>query len=38
MRVRMALTVLAFGVGFAGMAFAADDPIQARRDDHEEQQ
>ena len=32
MRVRMALTVLAFGVAFAGMAFAADDPIQARRD------
>ena len=32
MRVRMALMVLAFGAGFAGVAFAADDPIQARRD------
>ncbi len=32
MRVRMALVALAFGVGLAGMAFAADDPIQARRD------
>ena len=32
MRVRMALMVLAFGAGLAGVAFAADDPIQARRD------
>jgi cytochrome c556 len=32
MRVTMALTALAFGVGLAGMVFAADNPIQARRD------
>ncbi len=32
MRVTMALTALAFAVGLAGMAFAADDPIQARKD------
>ncbi len=31
MRVRMALTALAFGVALAGVAHAADDPIQARR-------
>lgn len=31
MRLKLALTALAFGVGIAGMAFAADDPIQARK-------
>ncbi len=31
MRVKMALVALAFGVGLAGVAFAADDPIQARK-------
>ena len=32
MRMRMALLVVAFAAGLAGAAFAADDPIQARRD------
>ena len=32
MRMRVAGMALAFGVGLAGMALAADDPIQARRD------
>ena len=32
MRVKTALVVLALGVGFAGVAFAAGDPIQMRRD------
>ncbi len=32
MRVKVALLALVFGVGIAGMAFAADDPIQARKD------
>jgi cytochrome c556 len=31
MDVRTVVLALAFGAGFAGMAFAADDPIQARR-------
>jgi cytochrome c556 len=31
MRVTLALTALALGVSFAGMALAADDPIQARK-------
>ena len=31
MRVKVALVALAFGVGIAGMALAADDPIQARK-------
>jgi len=32
MRVKVVLVALAFATGLAGMAFAADDPIQARRD------
>jgi cytochrome c556 len=32
MRLNVALMVLTLSAGFAGMAFAADDPIQARRD------
>ena len=32
MRVKLTLTVLAFAAALAGIAFAADDPIQARRD------
>jgi cytochrome c556 len=32
MRMRVAGMALAFGVALAGMALAADDPIQARRD------
>ena len=32
MRVKVALMALAFGAGLAGVAFAADDPIQARKE------
>ena len=32
MRATMALTALAFGLGLAGMASAADDPIPARKE------